>query len=114
MPILSLIITTHDTTMRPELEQHEQIKMRLRLAGSSLANVARELGVAGTTVTCVSQGHRRSRRIEAAIAGKLGVQPWELWPDRYPDVKSGDNRSPSVTGLEEHGKRTTQFGFLMM
>jgi Ner family transcriptional regulator len=64
-------------------EQHERIKMRLRLAGSSLACVARELGVAATTVTSVSQGARRSRRIEALIAAKLGLRPAQLWPDRY-------------------------------
>jgi lambda repressor-like predicted transcriptional regulator len=80
--------------MKPELELHERIKMRLRLAGSSLADVARELGVAGTTVTCVSQGYRRSRRIEATIAEKLGVRPADLWPERYPDGGGGDDRSP--------------------
>ena len=86
--------------MRPELELHERIKMRLRLAGSSLADVARELGVAGTTVTSVSQGYRRSRRIEAAIAAKLGVQPRDLWPDRYPDGGGGDARSTLPRGLD--------------
>lgn len=90
--------------MRPELEQHEQIKMRLRLAGSSLANVARELGVAGTTVTCVSQGYRRSRRIEAAIAVKLGVKPWDLWPDRYPNIKSSDNHPSLLWDLNSMGR----------
>lgn len=75
--------------MRPALEQHERIKMRLRIAGSSLAEVARELAVAGTTVTSVSQGYRRSRRIEMAIASKLGVSPVDLWPDRYPGGSEG-------------------------
>ncbi|EQD70196.1 hypothetical protein B1A_06422, partial [mine drainage metagenome] len=81
----------HDT-MRPAREQHERIKMRLRLAGSSLAAVARELGVAATTVTTVSQGARRSRRIEAGIAAKLGVGPAELWPERYSAPKSTPRR----------------------
>ena len=40
--------------MKPERELHERIKMRLRLAGSSLSCVARELGVKATTVTSVS------------------------------------------------------------
>lgn len=74
--------------------------MRLRLAGSSLAEVARELSVAGTTVTSVSQGYRRSRRIESAIATKLGVQPGSLWPDRYPDDGSGDDRSTPSRSLD--------------
>lgn len=68
--------------------------MWLRVAGSSLAEVARELGVTGTTVTSVSQGYRRSRRIESAIASKLGVAPGSLWPDRYPGGGCGDDRSP--------------------
>ncbi|MEN8720210.1 MULTISPECIES: helix-turn-helix domain-containing protein [Pseudomonadota] len=86
--------------MRPALEQHERIKMRLRVAGSSLAEVARELGVAGTSVTSVSQGYRRSRRIESAIADKLGVVPSSLWPDRYPDGAGGDDRSPVSRNLD--------------
>ena len=70
--------------MSPALEQHEEIKMRLRIAGSSLAQIARDLDVAATTVTSVSQGYRRSRRIENAIAAKLGMLPEALWRDRYP------------------------------
>lgn len=53
------------------------------MKGSSLAQIARELGVTPTTVTIVSQGFRRSRRIEAAIAARLGVAPARLWPERY-------------------------------
>ena len=63
--------------------QHEQIKMRLRLHGSSLAEVAREMSVTRTTVTAVCQGRCRSQRIEAAIAAKLGVTAEQLWPERY-------------------------------
>lgn len=78
--------------MRRGLQQHERVKMRLRLAGTSLADVARELGVAATTVTSVSQGFRRSRRIEALIAQKLQTTPPRLWPDRYlADAGSGSN-----------------------
>jgi len=67
-----------------ERKRHERIKTRLRLAGCSLAQVARELGVQPTTVTSVSQGYRRSRRIEDRIAAKLSTTPAKLWPDRYP------------------------------
>jgi len=65
------------------MERHERIKMRLRLAGSSLAQVARELGVQPTTVTSVCQGYRRSRRVEDLIATKLSTTPAKLWPERY-------------------------------
>lgn len=69
--------------MRLEIKRHEQIKMQLRLAGSSLAQVARELGVQTSTVAAVSRGKSRSRRIEDGIAAKLGHTPQQLWPDRY-------------------------------
>jgi len=80
----------------PALEQHERIKMRLRLAGTSLSEVARELGVAPTTVTSVSQGYRRSRRIEAAIAAKLEESPEGLWRDRYPSAFDGEPQPSRV------------------
>lgn len=64
-------------------DQHEWIKSHLRLAGSSLADVARELGIRPATVTIVSQGMRRSQRIEAAISAKLGVPAALLWPEKY-------------------------------
>lgn len=72
--------------MRRERKRHERIKMRLRLAGSSLSAIARDLGVQPTTVTAVSQGVRRSRRIESAIAAALATEPQKLWPDRYAPV----------------------------
>lgn len=79
--------------MRRGLQQHERVKMRLRLLGTSLADVARELGVAATTVTSVSQGFRRSRRIEALIAQKLRTTPLRLWPDRYLATRGCDSNS---------------------
>lgn len=72
--------------MRRNPRQHERIKMRLHLAGSSLSQVARELGVTATTVSSVSQGLHRSHRIEALIAATLKTTPERLWPDRYPAV----------------------------
>ena len=82
--------------MALSLRQHERIKLQLRKRGTSLAEVARELSVAKTTVTSVSQGYRRSRRIEAAIAAKLGRTPQQLWPGRYP-VGFDITEAPSMT-----------------
>jgi len=70
------------THMNSSAEQHELIKMRLRVAGSSFAKISRELDCALTTVSMVSKGKRRSKRIEQAIADKLGVSHQELWQDR--------------------------------
>lgn len=62
----------------------EEIKAGLRLTGSSLACVARELGVTKQTVNAVLSGKRRSKRIEEMIAQKLGLSVVEVWPERYP------------------------------
>lgn len=63
--------------------KHPEVKQRLKEAGSSLVEVARELGVASSTVTIVSQGHRMSHRVLSAIAAKLNDEPEDLWPSRY-------------------------------
>ena len=86
----------YGSTMRSARRQHERIKFWLKLKGSSLAQIARELQVAPTTVTTVSQGMRRSRRIEAAIADRLGMAPSRLWPDRYPPLV--EITTPAATG----------------
>lgn len=85
--------------MRQLWEQHELVKMRLRLSGSSLAEIARELSVTPTTVTIVSQGQRRSRRIEQAIATKLGTTAALLWPDRYDDKGGRATLNPPAGGV---------------
>lgn len=69
--------------MSVDLLRHSDVKVRLRERGSSLTRIANQLGVLQSTVTVVSQGYRRSHRIEAAIAGALGVTPQELFPERY-------------------------------
>lgn len=66
-------------------EQHARIKAALALRGITLSSIAKELRVAPTTVTIVSKGHRRSRRIETALAQAVGATPEQIWPNRYPD-----------------------------
>lgn len=70
-------------TMKIDLEQHEFLKFQLRLVGSSMAKIARSLGISQSSVTVVSQGYRRSDRVQRAIADQLGATPQELFPDRY-------------------------------
>ena len=74
--------TTLIAHMKPDLEKHEFLKFRLRQRGTSMAQIARELEITQGSVTVVSQGYRRSRRIEAALAEALGVTAQELFPDR--------------------------------
>lgn len=62
---------------------HEMIRARLRLAGTSSSDIARELGKTPASVSLVSQGRRRSRKIEQTIAEKLDTTPKNIWPDRY-------------------------------
>jgi len=69
--------------MFPDIEKHELIKARLRIAGTSLKKIAVELGVSASSMSNVSQGYRRSRRIEDAIALALGTTPDVLWPSKY-------------------------------
>lgn len=52
-----------DRSDQPEINAFERIKMQLRLAGTSLAQIARELGVQPSTVASVSRGKSRSRRV---------------------------------------------------
>ncbi|MBM1817856.1 helix-turn-helix domain-containing protein [Pseudosulfitobacter pseudonitzschiae] len=63
-------------------DRHEEIKYRLRQRGVSLVQIARDLEISAGSVTAVSQGHRRSRRVEQALADALETTPEELFPDR--------------------------------
>lgn len=74
-----------------DLAQHEMIKARLRIIGSSLAQISRELGISHATTGAACAGYSRSRRVEKAIADKLKVTPSDLWPDRNHDPN--DRRS---------------------
>lgn len=62
---------------------HEMIRARLRLAGTSFSDIARELSITPASVSLVSQGRRRSRPVQQAIAEKLDTTPERIWPERY-------------------------------
>lgn len=64
-------------------KRHAWIKGALALRGATLSSIARDLNVAPGTVSIVSRGYRRSRRIEKAIADALASSPAQLWPSRY-------------------------------
>jgi len=64
-------------------ETHLAIKKRLSQLGKTFVEIAQQEGVSKVSVSIVSRGYRRSRRIEAAIARAVNSTPEELWPERY-------------------------------
>lgn len=82
------------------IDKHEIIKGMLQLKGTSISEVARSLGVAPTTVTVVSKGGRRSKRIEAALAEAIGSTPEVVWPERYP-VPAVKATKPAPTAVRQ-------------
>lgn len=63
--------------------KHEHIKAELRIRGTSLAALGRDLKVTSAAMSMVSIGLNRSIRIETAIAGALETTPERLWPERF-------------------------------
>jgi Ner family transcriptional regulator len=61
---------------------HERIKFRLRANGTSLADIARNLGVSRSVVSRVCKGTGKSPRISQAIADALGESVESLFPER--------------------------------
>ena len=68
----------------------EWIKFQLRVRGSSLSALARELGVTRHAPRLALV--KPYPKMERAIADKLGLKPMELWPERY-DEQGLPNRT---------------------
>lgn len=77
--------------LQVDAERHQRIRVGLHARGVTLADVARQLRLAAVTVTTVSQGYRRSRRIEAELAQRLGTTPEALFPERYSPKGGADS-----------------------
>lgn len=65
------------------LRRHEFIKSSLRVAGTSLAELGRELGLKNGTMSSVSRGHGQSKRVQIKIASALNMPVWQLFPERF-------------------------------
>jgi Ner family transcriptional regulator len=69
-----------DIPVNPLLRR-EWIKFQLRLRGTTLSAMARELGVSrqamGQTLI------RSYPKMERAIAARLDMEPGDIWPERY-------------------------------
>lgn len=83
LPVSMVQVKHGMARMSVDLSLHADLKQRLRQTGSSLTDIANKLGVLQSTVTVVSQGYRKSHRIQDAIAKQLGTTPQALFPDRY-------------------------------
>ncbi len=74
---------TIDTAAIPteEPSRREWIKYQLRARGSSLSGVARGLDVSRFAASAALK--RQYPRLERAIARRLGLEPKQVWPERY-------------------------------
>ena len=57
-------------------DQGLYIQYRLRCAGFTCADIARELSCSSAIVSQVTKGQRHSKRIEKAVADALGYDSW--------------------------------------
>jgi len=62
-------------------QRREWIKFQLRIRGTSLALLARENGVSRQAMSAALV--KPSKRCEQPIAHAIGMQPHEVWPERY-------------------------------
>lgn len=78
----------------PEKPDHrrEWIKYQLRLKGYSLGALSRELGLCRSAAK--EALYRHYPKMERDIAEKLGLKPWEIWPERYDDQGRPIKHSP--------------------
>ena len=85
----------------------EWIKFQLRVRGSSLSALARELGVSRHAPRLALV--KPYPKMERAIADKLGLKPMELWPERY-DETGQPNRTKGRPKPSRHVDTVTQEG----
>lgn len=57
------------------------VKGRLEDLGVPLDQIARDLKVDKALVSRTR--YRQTPKVQAAIAAKLGLAPWDIWPTRY-------------------------------
>ena len=91
---------THLLVPLEALARREWIKFQLRVRGSSLSALARELGVSRHAPRLALV--KPYPRMERAIADKLGLKPQELWPERY-DENGRPNRTIGRPKPSRHG-----------
>lgn len=73
------------------LQRNEWIKYQLRLRGSSLSKLARELGMTRQAVRNALSS--RYPKMERVIAAEIGLRPETIWPERYASRDPAAGRS---------------------
>ena len=89
----------------------EQIKTLLRARGYLLSDIARLHGISPSCFMSVKK--KPYPKVEGIIAEYLGVNPWDLWPERY-DENGKPNRinqwylrgSRKTEGITKHNNTT--------
>jgi len=81
------------------------IKQRLALMDYSFSKLARLQGVKKQNIAIVK--HFPYPKYEHLIAESIGLNPWELWPDRY-DAAHNPNRISSRYQGHKHFLNNTQ------
>jgi Ner family transcriptional regulator len=71
------------------MQRNEWIKFQLRIRGSSLSQLARDLGVTRQAVRNALSS--RYPRMERVIAAEIGLDPETIWPERYRRDYTGQN-----------------------
>ncbi len=94
----------HDIPVHPLLRR-EWIKFQLRLRGTTLSAMARELGVSRQAMgqTLVSS----YPKMEQAIATRLGLEPWNIWPERYARRQAQTTGSKRLSSCHVKSKHNT-------
>jgi len=70
-----------DQDEQKRLAAREHLKAALRIRGTSMAQVAREIGVSQPWMSLVVKGVYRSETVERALADALGTTPEKLFAD---------------------------------
>ncbi len=83
MPLVYNSAERHGLHSTNPLVRHQEIREALKLRGYTMSDIARELGISPASVTTVSQGYRRSARVEERIAQLLDTTAAGLFPERY-------------------------------
>jgi len=97
--------TTHDIRDK-EKEIWIWIKHRLALLDLSFIKLARIHGVKKQNIAIVK--HSPYPKYERVLANSLGIDPWELWPDRYDTTHKPNRKRVTLTNIYnrlEHNRK---------